>query len=343
MSQLKVGLLGLGRGGRRVAEVLLDSSWCKLIAVGSSQPWRTEQFTKEHSDVNAYDDLRSLIVGNPLDALFVASPPYLRPKYLALAAERRIPVWMLTPPARRFDEAIQITQMAERADSPIAVSRAFGIEPALQRETLGLEQIGRLFLARVEIMWCETSDLDWRADSQNAGGGVLLDRAYPAIDTLVALMGLPHTVYARMASAAPPWRRNPSDTEDIAVVVCQFGQGAVATINACWTAGPTTESIMVHGVGGSLQITAQEVVIRDINGERELHRQSRSPNLLRPQIEDFLSELASSPHRLRSLVRQHLSSMAVMEAAYLSARTGQPESTATVFAIHDLANYPASG
>jgi hypothetical protein len=76
--------------------------------------------------------------------------------------------------------------------------------------------------------------------------------------------------------------------------------------------------------------------VRDRPGETELSRQPRSPDPLQPQIEGFLSELAASPRRIRATLRQHLPTIVVIEAAYLSARNGQPESPGTIFDIHDV-------
>jgi len=245
VAALKVGLIGLGRGGLRVAEVLLNSSWCELVAVGSLQTRRTEQFTQAHPGIAAYNDFRSLIVENPLDALLVATPPYQRGRYLALAAERRIPVWMLTPAARRFDEAVELVALFEKADCPLVVSRSWNIEPALQRDAVGLEQLGRLFFAHGQITVTSEENLDWRGDLERAGGGVLLYRGYPLLDTLVQMMGLPGTVFARAAGVSRPGTRFPYDTEDTAALVCRFPGGGIAMFGCCWTTGPAHESLHV--------------------------------------------------------------------------------------------------
>lgn len=336
MAALKVGLMGLGRGGQRVAEVLLHSSWCELVAVGSSKPERIDLFTSRYPGIATYNDFRLLIVSSTLDALFVAAPPYLRSKYLALAAERGVPVWMLPPPARKFQEALEILRPFESAGCPIVVSRSWGIEPGLQWDALGLDRIGRFFLGRANVMMCREEDLDWRGDLQRAGGGVLLDRAYPIVDCLVQGMGMPSTVYARTSGGLRSGDRSSYDTEDTAGLVCQFAHGGLAVLSACWTAGPAQESLDLHGADGAVHIDAREVVVGDRTGQTEVSRQSRPENVFRPQIEDFLSELASSPRRMRSTLRQHLPTLALIEAAYLSARTGQPESLATIFDIHDV-------
>jgi predicted dehydrogenase len=334
MEPLRVALMGLGRGGLLAADALLDSSWCRLAAVGSQHTQRLEAFAQQQSGIAVYDDFRSLIVSSPLDALFVAVPPFLRVNYLAMAAERRLPVWMLTPAARTLDEALQLLDLFDAAETPLVVSRAYGLAPCLHEDTIGPEAIGRLFLARGHVLACEPEDLDWRGDSQRAVGGVLLDRAYGIIDLIIQTLGMPGTVYAATAGVSRPGTRFPYDSEDTASVICQFAGGAIAQITACWTAGPEDWSVNLHGIEASVHIDDHAVSVRDRIGHTETLSQRRPANLLAPQIEDFLAALRSAPRRMRSTLGDHLPVLAVIEAAYLSARTGEPESPGPILEIH---------
>jgi len=340
---MRVGLMGLGRGGQLVAEALLSSSWCQLAAVASRKSHRIDRFVEKHPDITAYDDFRSLIVENPLDALFVAVPPFLRAKYLTLAAEHRCPVWMLSPPARRFDELIEIMERFDQAKCPIVVSRSWGIEPSMQADAIGLDRLGRFFLATGGVNLCSSEDLDWRGDSVRAGGGVLLDRGYELLDIMVKVMGLPATVYAAAKGVSRPGTRFPYDTEDTAALICQFSNGAVAVMSACWTSGPDRCELEFFGIGGTLRVDSGRVVCRDRAGERILADLPRAANPLLASIEDFLSSLKSDSARFRSSIRDHMAAMAVIQAAYLSARTGQPESPSAIFAMHDVKEPTSSG
>ncbi len=276
------------------------------------------------------------MVSSPLDALFIAVPPFLRSSYLAMAAERRIPVFALQPAARRFDEALAILEPFEAAGVPIVVSSEWGIEPALHPDALGLDQAGKFFLARANVTCCLEENFDWRGDSPRAGGGVLLYGAYGLIDALVQTMGMPSTVYAVCAGISRPGTRFPYDTEDTAAVVCRYANGAVATINASWTTGPADWSIDLYGTTGSVHVNTESTSLRDRSGEHELARHQRPGSSLTAQVEEFLSRLRSHPRSLQGTLRQHLPVVATIEAAYLSARTGQPESPGNIFAVHKI-------
>lgn len=334
MEPLKVGLIGLGRGGLQLAKALHASAWCRLVAVASVHSKRIELFQEKYPGIAAHNDFRSLIVSSPLDALFVAVPPYLRATYLPMAAERKIPVYTLLPAARRFDEALAMLEPFEAAGCPLVVSRAWGIEPAMHPDALGIEQAGKFFLARANVTLCLEENFDWRGDSQRAGGGVLLYGAYELIDVLIQAMGMPSSVYAVCAGISRPGTHFPYDTEDTAAVVCRYTNGAVATINASWTTGPADWSIDLYGTTGSVHVNATTTYLRDRSGEQELARHERPANTLAVQVEEFLSTLRSNPRNLKGTLRQHLPAVATIQAAYLSARTGQPESPGTLFEMH---------
>lgn len=336
MDPLKVGLMGLGRGGRLVADALLASSWCELVAVASPKSHRVARFAEAHPGITAYDDFRSLIVENVLDALFVAVAPFHRMSYLRLAAERGLPVWMLPPAARRFDEALEIVRLFREAGCPIVVSRAWGIEPALQPTGAGLEQAGETFLARGHVMTCWAEDFDWRGDADRAGGGVLLDRGYGLIDAIVQVMGLPTAVFTAASGASRPDARFRYDTEDTGILVCQYADGGLATVSACWTAGPEAWTLDLHGTRGSVHVDADRVVVLDRTGTRTLVDHERGGNPLLAPIEEFLSSLRVHPGRLVAELATHLPTMAVLHAAYLSARTAERERPAAIFRMHDL-------
>jgi predicted dehydrogenase len=336
MKSMQVALMGLGGGGQLVAEALLASTRCELVAVGSPISRRLEAFAETYPDIAIYGDFRSMIVENALDALFVAVPMFRRLPYLMIAAEHGVPVWMLAPASRTLEEALTICNAFDRMRCPLAVVRSWDAEPALPASQFGSEGLGRLFLARGSVLTCLPDDLEWRGDSVKAGGGALLDRGYPLIDMLVQAMGVPSTVYALTAGVSRPQTRCPYDTEDTAALVCHFTGGAIATIHVSWTTGPDQWWIEVFGTSGSVRIEKGSVLWRDRAGTIVDGPIDRPANPFLFQIEDFLSRLQTHPNSIRSQLRQHLPTMAVFDAAYLSARTGQPESPGTILDMHDV-------
>jgi predicted dehydrogenase len=334
MITLRAGLLGLGRGGQQLAATLRRSSWCQLVSVGSLQPSRLEQFAGENPGTSAYNDYRLAIVSRPLDVLFVAIPPFLRPDYLRLAAERSIPVWMLSPPLNRFDQFMEVVELFERADVPIAAARMHGVDSLLRSGSAALERLGSPFLAEGHVRTCWSGELGWRGNSTQAGGGTLIDRGYLLLDAILQFMGAADCVVAAMGRAPLGGTRTLYDTEDTAVLICRYASGAIATLSACRTAGPDEWSLRVSAVEGCLEIDAANVVVRDRAGVNELYRQPRTIDPIGQQIDEFIEALQTNRQSLTRRLREHSATMAAMQAAYLSARTGHPEAPSAISEMH---------
>jgi predicted dehydrogenase len=205
----------------------------------------------------------------------------------------------------------------------------------MQATSPGIDTLGRIFLARGNVMTCWSEDFDWRGDSRRAGGGVLLDRAYGLVDAVVAAMGVPGTVYAAMAGSSRPAGKFPYDTEDTAGVICQYADGGMAVFSACWTAGPDRWYLVLNGIDGSIRFEETRVQAYDRAGVPTIDEQQRSDDPFLPPIEDFLSQLHSNPRKIQGHLRTHLPTVATLEAAYLSARTGEQESPERILEVHE--------
>ena len=333
--ELQVGLIGLTGGAETVLGALLAEPRVRLAAVGDRDAELAARLA-ESLGAEAYSDYRSLIVERKLDALFVAAPCCDVHAYLRLAAAQGTPVWKLAPLARRFDEALTLTRVFDKAapgGCPLVISRAWPAEPAMEQAGKRLAELGRPFLVEARIFICRAEDLDWRGDSERAGSGVLLHEACAAIDTVVHWLGPPAEVYAAMSRVSRPQTRYPYDTEDTAVMVLKYADGAVASFVSCWTAGPPTYQLTIWASGGAIRIDPAKIFVLNRAGEPICTPFDRAPNPYAHPIRAFLDGLAGDRKQLTSLGRDHLWTMAVIEAAYLSARTGEAESPAKWFEI----------
>jgi predicted dehydrogenase len=333
--ELQVGLIGLAGGAEMVLHALLAEPRVQVVSVGDRDP----KLAARHAETigaEVYTDYRSLIVERRLDALFVAAPHFAIQGYLKLAAAQGTPVWKQTPLARRFDEALALTRVFERTvpgGCPLVVARPWPAEPAMEQAGKRLSELGKPFLVDAHVLVCRPEDLDWRGDSERAGGGVLLHEAYGAIDTVVHWLGPPAEVYAAMSRASRPQTRYPYDTEDTAIVVLKYPDGAVASFACCWTSGPPTSQLAIWATGGTIRIDPAKVAVLSRAGDAVCTPFDRAPNPYTHPIRAFLDGLAGDRKRMGSLARDHLWTMAVIETAYLSSRTGEAESPAKWFEI----------
>lgn len=342
--ELQVGLIGLTGGAAPILDALLAEPGVHVAAVGDRDPEAAARCA-ESIGAEAYSDYRSLIVERRLDALFVAAPHFVTHGYLKLAAAQATPVWKQTPLARRFDEALMLTRTFERAipgGCPLVVARPWPAEPAMEQAGKRLADLGRPFLVEARVFVSRPDDLNWRGDSERAGAGVFLHEAYGAIDAVVHWLGPPAEVYAAMSRASRPQTRYPYDTEDTAVAAFKYADGALASFTCCWTCGPPTSHLTIWATGGTIRIDPMKVTVLNRAGEPICTPFDRAPNPYTHPIRAFLDGLNGDRKRMSSLARDHLWTMAVIETAYLSSRTGEPGSPAKWFEILRADEQPIS-
>jgi len=283
---LRTGLIGLTGGAKPILDALRAEPRVQLVAVGD----RDAETAARHAEAlgaEPYTDYRSLIVEHKLDALFVATPHFATHGHLKLAAGRGTPVWKQSPLARQFEEALMLVRTFERSGEsgeavPLVIARAWPAEPALERAGAILAELGRPFLIEGRVYTCRPEDLDWRGDSERAGAGVLLHEAYGLIDAVVHWFGPPTEVYAAARRVSRPLTRYPYDTDDTAVLVFKYTDGAMASFTCCWTSGPPLSQLAIRATAGTLVIEHDRVCVFDRAGESRCAPIPRAANPYAP-------------------------------------------------------------
>jgi len=337
MKVLRVGLLGLDDVGAAYRTALLADSRFEFVAMADSNAERLRRASAEAATI-AFEDCRSLIVAqtrDPIDALFVALPPHQSLDLLPLAAQRSVPVFCHAPMARTAEEARALIESFAAAKVPLVVSRRWST--GLDDDTINeiKETTGRVFAAHAVVRGTLDS-ADWRGDALRAGGGALLFDGYEAIDALVTLVDLPVLINAECSVAVAPGSPKKYDTEDAAAVSVRFGRDQIGSLAVCRGATEGSWSVTLIGPSGFVTLDA---------GRITLHRQDALEHdvIDRPPSELLATDIAAfgdallhgeSLDRLHATTRQHVRTLATIEAAYLSARTGSPESPAQFLPEH---------
>ena len=130
----------------------------------------------------------------------------------------------------------------------------FNVPVVKLREALEAGRFGKLVMGTVRVRWCRPQsyyDQDpWRG-TWAYDGGVLTNQASHHIDLLEWMMGDVESVYAMTRTALVD-----IETEDTAVVVLRFTNGALGVVEATTAARPTDleGSLSVLGEGGTVEI-----------------------------------------------------------------------------------------
>jgi predicted dehydrogenase len=285
----------------------------------------------------SYDDYRQLIIQNQLDCLFVVAGIHSCDEYVRTAMKKKFNVFKLAPAARDFEEALEFVRLGEEQNIKFAVSnpRRFCRSYIALREFLQQGKIDNIFLITA---FCSVGDEPfpgWQTDPKLSGGGVLLYNCYGIIDQMVTNFGLPQQVYSLGTNNAQDKQQRLYLTEDTSVVTMKFSDiciGNLVTSRRAGT-GPKQEFIRLYGKDKILTVCEKRITLDDGSGQTidELEYTDDERLCLKEQIKNFaMTILSPEDNKLCSSGKENLQSMAVIESAYLSARTGFPEEPAKV-------------
>lgn len=339
--KLRTAVLGLNDGGRLLLEAAEGVELLHIHAVADKDTNLAEEVAARQG-CEAYDDYRQLIIQNQLDCLLVAAPMHSCEEYVRTAMKKKFNVLKLAPAARHFEEAAEFVRLGEEEGIQFAVanpSRFAGSYSQL-RKVLdgGIEQI---FLMDA---FCSVGDGEpggWKTDPKLAGGGVLLQDCYRMIDQIVWNFGMPQQVYSLHTNQALDKQQRSYLTEDTAIVTMRFSDTFIGSFVTSRRAGIGPEDGFVRLYGKDKIVTAADCRLTVADGSGQVSEESQYEDdrlgCMTQALGSFArSVLSPDKNALCSSGRENLGNMAVMEAAYLSARTGFPEEPEKILQMDSL-------
>lgn len=341
MNELAVGIIGIGGYGNAVLKELDHNENFVVRAIADRDRELVEDVAQQYN-AQPYDDYRSLIVEENLDVLFLTLPTFLCKECIRLAAREKIHVFKESPLARTLPEAMEMVKMMEKANCHFHVGAQKRFSPGyLEAHNLLTEnKIGPVYLIRAEQFLNYQGSWQWRGDPGLAGGGVLLEMAYHLIDQIVWSFDLPERVFSLNNNMCakrviPPYR-----TEDSVILNMQFSGGAMANLVASSMTGPESEKLIFHGVDGTIEVSPDRIHLYDPdhNTIKDVAYDVSQDWLIAQQIRQFADMILDDQVKPISTARQHLANVAVVESAYLSARTRAPETLKVYGELFDIRN-----
>ncbi len=343
---LRIAIAGAGHLGGKCLDALGRVAGVAVVGVGDVDADAGAEAAAT-AKAPAFTDIRQMLQQVRPDVLLITTPPPAAAELIPLAAQVGSDVIKAAPLGRTLDEAVRMVERMNAADRRFAVLAPRRWYPTYRGLVERRAAVGPLFLARAERILDWGGRLGWRADRASAGGGVLLEAGYEMIDLIVAAMGLPEEVYAVTGRRGRPHMVERAgevepqgiyDTDDTAVVTLRYAGGAAAVVTVSWVTSPGAEHLALHGQLGSAVATAVECRFRDAEGTvtDRLTGDDRPVDAIAAQLTDLAARLAAGAEPVESAAREHLLTMAVVEAAYLSDRTGQVESPPALLKARDV-------
>jgi predicted dehydrogenase len=329
--KLKTAVLGLNDEGQLLLQAACESEHFQIQAVADKDTKLVEKTAAQYGCA-AYDDYRQLIIQNQLDCLVVAAGMHSCDEYVRMAMKKKFNVLKAAPPARHFEEAAEFVRLAEDEGIQFAVAnpRRFADSFVALREILQQGEAEHIFLITAFCNAGNQPGPAWYTDPKLAGGGVLLRDCYQMVDQMLWNFPVPQQVYSVHTCQAADKQQRLYLTEDTAVVTMKFSDTLVGSVVAFRRAGiePRGEFLRIYGKGKILTVSSTELTVSDGTGQasKPVRYKYDALGCMATLLENFaLGILSPDEHVLCSSGRENLNNMAVIESAYLSARTGFPE------------------
>ncbi len=344
---LTAAILGLNDDGQRLLKAAATTGLFQVQAVADQDLQKAEKAATEYH-CEAYGDYRQLIVQNQLHCLLVAAETHTCEDQLKAAFKKKFHVLKVAPLARTFGESHEYVRLAEAEGVQFAVANPARFQGSFlaAHEMIAQGRLEHPFLVSVRCSFSAAEPPAWQADPGLAGGGVLLHDCYPLLDQLLWSFPLPAQVYALKTNRAPDKQQRLYLTEDTALVCMTFTDALMGSLVATRAddIGPHKVSLEIHAKEAHLTVTRDQVELRTRDGHGDLTW--RYEEDVQVAVERLLSSFAQSvlapgDHPLASSGQENLRNMAVLEAAYLSAKTGFPEQPERILRL--AGNAPRAG
>ncbi len=336
-TRLKTAVLGLDARGQLLLKAcsLLD---CVHVQAVADKDTQLAERTAAEYECAFYDDYRQLIMQNQFDCLLVAAGLYSCDEYVRMAMKKKFNVLKMAPAARNFEEAAEFVRLSEDEGVKFAIGNRYRFSGgfAALSDFLGEQPIEQAYLLSATCIAGTEAGEQWHGDPKLSGGGVLLRNCYEMIELIVSGFSFPQQVYSLNTNQAADRQQRLCRTEDTTVVTMKFADTFVGSLTASKAFGPKEEFFKVYGKDKILTVSEKCLSVSDGSGKvlEEQKFDSDEAGATRRMLESFaLSVLLPDKYPLVSSARENLSTMAVIESAYLSARTAMPEEPGRIFEI----------
>lgn len=262
---VRVAIIGTGIGAAVHIPVFRQLEDTEIVALGSRRIERARELAARHRIELPSDDYREIVDHPDVDAVVIATPPYLHHTIAIAAIEAGKHVLCEKPMARNLAEARDMVNLARTANVAAVVNHEYRYMPARRHVKTMIEEgyIGEPQSASIVVYRSSLADphgrpFSWLMEREKAGGMLAASGSH-YIDLLRWWFGDIKAV-AGLTATMVPQRHLPDssemahvDADDNFALMLRFHNGAIATIHVCATAATDAgEEITLSGSKGMI-------------------------------------------------------------------------------------------
>jgi predicted dehydrogenase len=334
---IHVGILGGGGISDTHARAASEIDGVKVVAIGGENLAKVKAIAGRYG-ASAYGDVDALLRHRPIDVLLIGTPSALHADPGVAAARAGLHVLMEKPLDVTTAKSDAVIRACADAGVKLGVFFQDRFAPDMVKLKAALDQgvLGRPLLASARVKWWRPAEYyagsRWRGKLALDGGGAVMNQGVHTVDLLLWLWGDVKRVFARQAAAL-----HAIEVEDTLVATLEFRNGALATFEATTAAFPGyPRQIELSGSEGTIVVQQDRIASADLRtpradlagGKASENAAASSPIVSdvrghKAVIEDFLRAIRDGGEP-RCNGAEGRRSVALVEALYESARTGQP-------------------
>ncbi len=254
-SKLRFGIIGYGVIGHIHAEAIATLPDAQLVAVVDTVP-RPAQKLMEEFHVTHYGNLQEMLAREHLDIVDICTPSGQHGEHACQVMRAGVNVIVEKPLEITRAAIAEMLRVQQETGVKLAVISQHRFDPDTIKvhDLVEAQAFGRLVQGLALVPWWRSQAYydsgAWRGTWKLDGGGVLMNQSIHSIDLLQWLMGPVKSIFAYTDTLV-----HRMETEDVAVAVLRFANGALGTIAATTGSYPGTGTrIELHGDKGSAVI-----------------------------------------------------------------------------------------
>jgi predicted dehydrogenase len=269
--KFRFGIIGCGVISPTHAAAIKSLPDAELVAVVDVTPEKAEKLAQQYQ-ATAYTDINEMLTNEQLDIVEICTPSGMHGEHVIMAMRAGCHVIVEKPMEITHERIAEMLEVQRATGRQLAVISQHRFDEASQQVKKLLEEkaLGRLVLGNAAIPWWRSQQYydsgAWRGTWALDGGGILMNQSIHSIDILQWLMGRVKTIKAYTDTLV-----HTMETEDVAVAVLRFENGALGTISATTGAYPgVTTRIEVYGNQGSVIIENDQLsYVHLLHAEKE--------------------------------------------------------------------------
>jgi UDP-N-acetyl-2-amino-2-deoxyglucuronate dehydrogenase len=260
-----IGLVGGGNITETHARAARAIPGVSISAIYGANSKNIQRLAREHGG-SAYTEFDAFLAHSPMELVMIGSPSGLHAEQGIAAARRGLHVLTEKPIDITTDRADALINAAKEARVKLGVMFQDRVKPDTQRMKKLLDQgaLGKILLVDARVKWYRPPEYygksKWRGTLALDGGGALMNQGVHTVDLLLWLLGDVTRVQARTATAL-----HPIESEDIAIAILEFANGALGTLHATTAAYPGyPRRVEITGTEGTIILEHDRIVAANL-------------------------------------------------------------------------------